>query len=549
MRFLFLGGLGLALGCLINSASAEDVKWRPAASRTAVQPTETSVSQFRGPTNNSAVQPVLFRPAVGNSIEPIIRAKNGEENLQPLPVGPSLGGPPPGSIMQPEQTPTPRVMQPNMGTGPYQGMPPQHMGGGVIYEAGPAVGCADGACGPTVVGPDWTDCGDSCYGGGYWGRNCCRLPHFYASAEYLAWWVSDMNAPPLVTGSNLSLAQINALAQDPRWREGGLNQVGTNVLLDGDTMDNPSLHGGRFTIGFGGHDHPWGFETTFFFLGERGNEYSYTSVGTPGLYRPFQNALDGLEDSQFVATPGLLAGNVTVDLETRLWGAEANFRRAMICDCNHKLDMLFGFRFMELRESLNITEDLTAIGRGTAPDGTVLITPGDRFMVQDSFGTRNRFYGGQFGLDYEKRFGRWYIGINGKIGLGNMQQVVLINGATSLVGANGATASGEGGLLAQPTNIGKYSRDRFAVIPEVGFKVGYQITDHLSAYAGYNFLYVNNVVRPGDQIDRVVNPSQLLRSTDPNRANNLVGPARPVFVFNDTDFWAQGVNFGLEYRW
>ena len=27
------------------------------------------------------------------------------------------------------------------------------------------------------------------------------------------------------------------------------------------------------------------------------------------------------------------------------------------------------------------------------------------------------------------------------------------------------------------------------------------------------------------------------------------GPVRPAFSFNDESYWAQGVNFGLDYRW
>jgi hypothetical protein len=54
------------------------------------------------------------------------------------------------------------------------------------------------------------------------------------------------------------------------------------------------------------------------------------------------------------------------------------------------------------------------------------------------------------------------------------------------------------------------------------------------------------VVRPGDQIDRVVNPTQLPLSA---AASQLIGPARPVPVLRDTDFWAQGINFGVEFRY
>jgi hypothetical protein len=80
----------------------------------------------------------------------------------------------------------------------------------------------------------------------------------------------------------------------------------------------------------------------------------------------------------------------------------------------------------------------------------------------------------------------------------------------------------------------------------VGINVGYQLTEHLRAFVGYSFLYWTHVARPGDQIDRAVNPTQLPLSTT---APQLTGPARPAPVLRDTDFWAQGISFGVEFRY
>jgi hypothetical protein len=102
----------------------------------------------------------------------------------------------------------------------------------------------------------------------------------------------------------------------------------------------------------------------------------------------------------------------------------------------------------------------------------------------------------------------------------------------------------QGGLLTQPTNIGERDRNVFSVVPEIGVNVGYQVTDGLRVFAGYSFMYWTNVVRPGDQVDRVVNVTQLPGSPVP-----FSGPARPAFSWNDTDFWAQGFNLGLEMRY
>ena len=165
--------------------------------------------------------------------------------------------------------------------------------------------------------------------------------------------------------------------------------------------------------------------------------------------------------------------------------------------------------------------------------------------MNDSFRTRNQFYGGQVGLQYEIRKGRWYVDALGKVALGSTHQTVTIDGSTTFIPANSTAIVQPGGLLAQRTNIGHYSQNRFSVVPEVGLKLGYQLKPALRIFIGYNFLYWNNVVRPGDQIDRMVNTSQLPSIFGPGQ---LVGPARPNFSFRQTDFWTHGVSFGLEWR-
>jgi hypothetical protein len=58
---------------------------------------------------------------------------------------------------------------------------------------------------------------------------------------------------------------------------------------------------------------------------------------------------------------------------------------------------------------------------------------------------------------------------------------------------------------------------------------------------GYTFIYFSQVARPGDQIDRNLNLTQLGGAP-------LVGAPLPQFPWVKTDFWAQGVNFGATMR-
>ena len=68
-----------------------------------------------------------------------------------------------------------------------------------------------------------------------------------------------------------------------------------------------------------------------------------------------------------------------------------------------------------------------------------------------------------------------------------------------------------------------------AWVPEANLNVGFRLTDHISASVGYNFLWVADVVRPGDQVDRVVNFAQ----------TPLVGSAQPSALDCSTPSWAQ----------
>jgi hypothetical protein len=111
-----------------------------------------------------------------------------------------------------------------------------------------------------------------------------------------------------------------------------------------------------------------------------------------------------------------------------------------------------------------------------------------------------------------------------------------------------------GGLLALSSNIGHFSRDRFSVVPELGLTVGYNITCHMRVFVGYNFLYMSNVLRPGDQIDPILDARKIpnfvkLAPTSAAATSTLPISVHPTVPFNEANFWAQGVNCGLEFHY
>ena len=126
----------------------------------------------------------------------------------------------------------------------------------------------------------------------------------------------------------------------------------------------------------------------------------------------------------------------------------------------------------------------------------------------------------------------------GKIGLGDNLSDLTVGGSTITTLPDGRSGTFVGGLLAQETNIGKYQRNQFAVLPELGVTVGYNLTCQLRATLGYTFIYWNNVLRAGDQIDSSL--SQL--PPEPP-----TGTHEPAALMKTTDFSAQGLRAGVDF--
>lgn len=393
----------------------------------------------------------------------------------------------------------------------------------VPYVAGPSAACPSGDCAPT--GTDCFVCGPS-------GR-------FWVGAEYLFWSTKSSSLPVLATRG----APGDAIP-------GALGQPGTRSLYSGDDDDWRS--GGRFMAGFWlNRSQTIGFEASYFFLGSHSNTFSAGDTGAPGssvIARPFVAispvGAASFANSQLVAFPGITAGNINIQNSTQLQGFAPvglfNLCCVETCGAGQRFDLIGGFQWLRLNDSVNINEDIRPIA---APGSA--FPPGMRIGVNDQFTTQNDFYGFQVGGRGELRRDRFFVNGRALVGLGTTHQHVSINGSTAFTPAGGSTVVQPGGLLAQPSNAGSYSRDVFSAVPEIGVNVGYQLTPHLRAYVGYTFMYWSNVVRPGDVIDTGVNASQIPTAAGPG---TLVGPARPSFVFHESDFWAQGINLGIQFN-
>ena len=170
-------------------------------------------------------------------------------------------------------------------------------------------------------------------------------------------------------------------------------------------------------------------------------------------------------------------------------------------------------------------------------------------VINDSFRTENRFHGGQVGLTGEVRRGRWYVDGRASIAFGTVFQRADVGGGQQLLFANGAVGQYQGGLLAVPgANIGAFTQNKFAVAPEVSLNFGYHLTPNMRVFVGYNFLYLSSVLRPGNVIDTNIDAARIPNFVVPGNPAPLPFP-RPQPQFNTTDFFAQGINWGVQWTW
>jgi hypothetical protein len=167
------------------------------------------------------------------------------------------------------------------------------------------------------------------------------------------------------------------------------------------------------------------------------------------------------------------------------------------------------------------------------------------FVNVDDFRTHNQFYGGEIGIFGEYHFGDFFVDLRGKIGLGETHETVDINGGQRVTLASGAVQVAQGGLLTASSNIGHFAKDRFSWVPEVGLDIGYQVTPNVRVFAGYTFFYWSSVLRPGEQIDTTVDVTLVPFLAPPGTIPT--GQARPAVLLRASDFWAQGINAGIEF--
>jgi hypothetical protein len=385
-----------------------------------------------------------------------------------------------------------------------------------------------------------------------WEDDCnidCEMPscsppgRFWFRADYLMWFTSGTELPPLVVAgpANTPADQIEVVYGDSTVLTGGRSAV-------------------RLTLG-GWLDrcHRWGVEADWTYLSGMSSHFEQYTTPSTLVNRPLYD----LEKNKLSYE---LADWVKVDAEDYFDSMGAWFRYNLCCseccgaDCGEscepscgscggdgcgscgepmcgdpcglyycRTDLLLGYRYYTLGDSLTIHEALT--------EGT----PSVHFDITDSFRTRNDFHGAEVGISTQLRRGRWGLDILAKMAVGNSRQTAYISGFTQQTTSEGVF-NYNNGIYATLPNMGTYTRDQFTIIPQLNLELSRQLTCRLRAFVGYSILYWGSIWRAGDQVDLFIDPRNWAPLPQTGRL------PLPTFPGQYTNFWAQGINVGMEWR-
>lgn len=441
--------------------------------------------------------------------------------IPPLPPRRQPGGPaPPSTPPTPPETPLlPPVRLPDPPPPPVDPAPPPPSP--IIPALPPPAPVEPPPTSPLLFLPSLTwDAGVR-----VWGR-----------AEFLAAWLRSQPVPVLAATS------LPGVALDQAGRSGSF---GAAVALGGDGYLDEVRAGLRFSAGGWLDLHQThGLMVDYLYLPPaQHQEQTVAFNGGAPLVRPFLDARTGEVSSRPVGFPALSSGQMRLtvagnDVHSLALLARSNVAQDGDADglLQTRTDVVGGYRFFTLTESLSVREERLALAAG---DG---FPAGTQFTVLDRFRASNAFHGVDLGLVSEVRYGRLSLELTGKVGVGVVHQVMTIRGARAMVAPGQPAQLQTGGWLALASNSGTHEQTRATALPELGVNLGWQLNKNVRLSGGYSFLYLLDAVRPGDAIDAVINPDLAPGGTGS-------GPARPAFAWQSNDLWLQGLRLGLEVRY
>jgi hypothetical protein len=343
--------------------------------------------------------------------------------------------------------------------------------------------------------------------------------------EAATFWPEGQNLPALVTTNR---NRPFSTTVDP----GASNDLTRTALFGGGNVLQDDVQGLRGEFGtFFGPNSDSGILLRFFDIGNNALSYNSVPGAEPLVTRPFTLEPGSVPSTVVVNAPldlpnfpNSIQGTLDATISSELYGGDILFRHIVARDGMGSLEFLAGY------QTARLAEDLRIASRSVNGPTTI--------ELEDHFQTTSRFNGMALGLSGAIQDCRWNLSGMVKLGLGNMETFVGIDGSQRTT-VLPDVAENNNGLLARATNIGSYTNDTFVISPEVNVSLGYRITRRLDATLGYTYLGLPKVARVADQLD----PSLASNPSVP-----LVGPARPSFALLESNFSLHSLSYGLQFR-
>ena len=330
--------------------------------------------------------------------------------------------------------------------------------------------------------------------------------HGWASVDYLYTWQGKSFCPSLVTTC-------------PNGEIPRLNNPTTEVLFGGEKEKFSNTSGVRADLGW------WVFSclgggVSGLFLGPAKCSYSINNTDPDNniiIGRPYFDV-----DTNQPAALQISNGEVKIFDKNNIWDVDCYARYKMINGCCFNFDLIGGFRYMELSDNLKIYNSDQATGT----------------TFTDHFDTKNQLYscvlGGIFSL-VDRCF---RIQVDAKVGFGNTLQKADIYGQRSVSGVGGSRIYSDYGFLTLPSNIGNYSRHKFAFVPEVDAQLMIKVFSCAWIKAGYQYMYWSDVELAGGAINLNISP---IAAAPPQNSQD------PTFSFKDASFSTNSLSVGIYF--
>jgi Putative beta barrel porin-7 (BBP7) len=388
---------------------------------------------------------------------------------------------------------------------------------------------------PTVYQSEVSSGGDYYYessGDSYdYGVGNGQSPNAWFTAETLLVFAADRKSPVLATTAPLNVFPLQGEPEVDSRFGGTLS----SDLLAGYRLSAGTYFGSQKKVGVGARGYGIYDASESFAAGPGGG----ISIGVPFFNLARGSAVDpvvpgqiGFGNDAYVVqgnTPPttpvigevpISEGSLLARETLKMMGGELSGYILLARNGSFRNDLVAGYTYNQLRNRVTLDTSSTNLFTGDLiVNGTVLTT-------HDEFSADNRFNGAHLGVLSSVVRNRVSLSTLAKVSFGNMRSRIGINGSSTIDGV-----PADGGIFAQPSNNGATYSDRFAFLPELGFKLGYSIRPRVQLTVGYTLLVWSDVVLAGEQMDDVINLTGL--------------GTRPAPLNKHSMYWMQSVDLGM----